>query len=152
MIGLKSGLTSVVKMADDTPINFTSAQVFINDKKSEFIVYTVCPKYDSIYDANYCASDVQRSPCCIHIPFPNHPQESKRQKCDSVLMKEVKYGTKCKLYPKKVYPYYSLQKSLDRLTSTTDFINMCSVLEVKCVNFDASDIDSSDFFFTDCNK
>lgn len=55
------------------------------------------------------------------IQFPNHPHESRRQKCNALLLKKVKYGSTYKLVPRKEYAYNSIKSSLAKLFSRHNF-------------------------------
>ena len=64
-------------------------------------------------------------PKCDHIEFPNHPQRGHRKKCGTELFKKITVGQTYKLVPHKVYVYYSVIDSLERLLSHPKFLEQC---------------------------
>ena len=68
---------------------------------------------------------VKVSKKCHHIAYPNHTQRSRRRECGTQLLKRVKSGRGYKLVPLKVYPYQSLEKSLQRLVRREGFLDAC---------------------------
>ena len=63
---------------------------------------------------------------CEHIKFPRHPQESRRSKCGSTLLKTVTTGCSIFLRPLKVYPYRSILVSLNDLLMRVDTLKLCN--------------------------
>ena len=130
VIGEFFNTPSIVNLSHKLPQTFTSAETLICNSKSDFTSFVVCPKCDSIYHPDDCIRNVfgvKESLQCLHQPNPN-----RRNKCNTVLLKKVKYGNSFKLMPKKAYPYYSLQKSLDRLSQSTNFIHICEDWRKRC--------------------
>ena len=95
----------IVNLSRKLPQTFTSAETLTCKSKSDFTSFVVCPKCDSIYHPDDCIRtvfEVNKSLQCLHQPNPN-----RRNKCNTVLLKKVKYRNSFKLMPKKAYPYYS---------------------------------------------
>lgn len=92
-------------------------------------MYVVCPKCHSLYshkDSTFThRNGTTESARCSYIQFPDHPHLSRRVKCDALLMKKVKHGSKYKLVPYKEYIYNSLKSSLVKLFGRRGFSQMC---------------------------
>lgn len=91
--------------------------------------YVVCPKCHCLYSLKDCTIHQNgnvESVLCSYFPYPNHPHVSRRTKCNTPLMKRVKYGAKYKLVPRKVYIYNSLKSSLAKLFSRRNFSTLCN--------------------------
>ena len=88
-----------------------------NTRGDDFITFVVCPKCNSLYeyDCIVTIGGKKESKRCEHVAYPNHPHIRKRQKCDTLLLKEVRLGRSYKLSPIKAYPYLPLHKSLTYL-------------------------------------
>lgn len=93
--------------------------------------YVMCPKCHFIYhlkDSIITNRDGRtESAKCSYIQYPNHPHQSRRAKCNTVLMKKVKNGSKYKLVPCKVYAYNSLKSSLAKLFGRHGFSQKCEL-------------------------
>lgn len=125
LIGESIQNPGIMRLSGKIPKTYVSAESLLFDLKSDFMQFVVCPKCDSIYRQEDCIQNVfgiQESTRCLHKPNPARPN-----KCDTILLKRVKSGTSSKLLPKKVYPYYSLQKSLDRMSKSSNFIEIKNV-------------------------
>ena len=68
---------------------------------------------------------------CVFVQYPNHPQLNHRRKCNTVLLKHVKYGLKSKLVPRKLYVYKSVISSLNKLLCCPDFLQKCELWRTK---------------------
>lgn len=92
-------------------------------------MYVVCPKCHCLYNLKdciiICQNGTEESAACSFVNYPNHPHLSRRGKCNTILMKLIKYGSKYKLIPRKVYAYNGLKSSLAKLFSRHDFSVMC---------------------------
>ena len=64
---------------------------------------------------------------CSFVQYPNHPQLFRRAKCNTILMKTVKHGSKSKLIPRAVYAYKSLEVSLTKLYNQPTFVEQCNL-------------------------
>lgn len=84
-----------------------------------FTKYVSCPKCFKLYlyeKAWQRTGSQINSNCCNCIHFPNHPQCSKRKKCNAILLKRVELSSGQQLlYPYKVFCYKSLQSILQQL-------------------------------------
>jgi len=90
----------------------------------DFVKYVVCPKCKTLYDYKDCFQSRcgrQVSARCRFVPWSRHPHKNKRGPCDEILLKTVRTGTKTFLYPRMVYPYNSVIKSLQVLLSRPGF-------------------------------
>lgn len=111
------------------PCNILQAQKLLwKTTKEHFIEFVVCPKCHSVYNYKDCyvtKAGKKESKACEHVSFPNHPQQSGRKKCGTLLLKKVKSGRGYKLVPIKVYPYQPLAKSFSYLVQKGDFLETC---------------------------
>ena len=62
---------------------------------------------------------------CTFIAYPRHPQQSRRKACNTPLTKEVISCGKTFLYPRQIYCYYPLKKSLQLLVNEPNFFSLC---------------------------
>ena len=90
------------------PSNVSACRKLLNTDGNMFTKYACCVKCCAIYPI--CESVVTTgtkiaSKCCSHVEFPNHPHLVHRRPCGTVLMKEVKVGSKQFFYPFKVFCY-----------------------------------------------
>ena len=96
-----------------------------------FTTYVVCPKCNYIYPIKQCIithrNGTTESAKCSYVQYPNHPHRTRREKCNGMLMKKVKYGSKYKLVPCKVYTYVSLKSSLAQLFGRPGFSQKCEL-------------------------
>ena len=65
------------------------------------------------------------SPKCKRIEYSNHPQKARRKRCNTDLLKRVKIGQTYKFVPRKVYIYYSIIDTLQKLISRPSFLEQC---------------------------
>lgn len=82
----------------------------------EFNQYCFCTSCNTLYKEAFkiaCPNNSQISQRCSYIgEYPNHPQKSRRIKCGIELMKTVKIqGNDC-LYPRKLFVFNSISRSL----------------------------------------
>lgn len=128
LLGTALHCRSLVDLAELIPRTLQGAYKCIGLAVDDFTEYVVCPDCHSIYEFKDCfekEAGVKVSKKCCHISYPNHPQRSRRKKCGAQLLKKVNTGRGYKLVPNKVYPYYSLQKSLQRLVGRQGFLSLC---------------------------
>ena len=90
----------------------------------------VCPKCHSVYNYEDCVNKStshgrSTSKLCKHIAYPNHPHQSRRTPCDTLLLKAVKTKREICLQPFKIYPYCSFRYSMASLASRTSFLDEC---------------------------
>lgn len=94
-----------------------------------YVKYLVCPRCHRIYKEleSECLVRCQMgdNTKCNHVEFPNHPQRVHRRNCGTELMKKVKLGQRYKLVPRKVYVYYNIVNSLQKLVSIPGFLEDC---------------------------
>lgn len=91
--------------------------------------YVVCPKCHFLYNLKECIvtcrDGTKESAKCSYVQYPNHPHSLRREKCNTLLMKRVKQGSKYKLVPFKIYAYNSLKSSLAKLFGRPGFSQKC---------------------------
>ena len=97
--------------------------------KASYTSYTVCPQCHSLYRQSECQPERDSfglfSAKCEYVAYLNHPQQVHRKKCGTNLMKKVKVGQIYKFVPRKVYVYYSIIDTLQRLVSRPGFLELC---------------------------
>lgn len=94
----------------------------------KFTKFVVCPKCCALYMLDNCITTESGSPeskRCEHVEFPNHPQVSRRSKCNTVLLKKVRVANKIKLVPRKTYIYQSIKSSLKEMATRPGFLGIC---------------------------
>ena len=92
----------------------------VKETQKEFVV---CPSCDALYNYSVCiirTGQKTESKKCHYIAFPNH-HKNRRQRCNTILMKTVKYGSTYKLVPKKVFLYNSVYERIKELLSDSFF-------------------------------
>ena len=107
--------------------------------------YPICPKCNTLYSSyEEC---IQKSGSrltsrnCNHIRFPNHPYQSRRAVCNTVLMKTVHLRSgQSILYPLKIYCYNGLKSTLQTLLMRPSFLDSCDLWKSRPVNNFVSDI------------
>lgn len=60
-----------------------------------------------------------------YVDFPSHPVDSRRAKCNSVLMRCVKVGRSFKLVPLKTFLYCNLVSALVNMAKRPGFLQKC---------------------------
>ena len=111
------------------PRSVYSIRKVLKDGYSEFTEYVVCPQCFTIYDYEKCVLKVgsqEQSLKCQYVQFPNHPQRSRRSKCNTILLKRVRIGRMTKLVPRKTYVYQSVLQSLTTFCSRPGFLQDCN--------------------------
>ena len=127
LLGNAFNCEALVKIAGDIPLTYPKTRKLLG-MKDNFIEYVVCPRCNSPYLLEDCVvtcSGRKEGKLCHHVAFPNHPQHFRRQPCNSALLKKVKRSGGYSLVPIRVYPYYPLKKSLERLISIPGFLESC---------------------------
>ena len=68
----------------------------------------------------------KKSRKCSHIPFKNHPQKRFRIPCNAELLKVISnfHGNSKTFYPKKVYSYRGIQKTLQDLILRDEYLDL----------------------------
>ena len=118
----------LVKFSEQIPVTICSAYSRIGLRDNEFISYVVCSACHSVYQYEDCFVTIagrKVSKDCWHVAYPNHPQITRRKKCGAKLLKTVKSGKGYHLAPIKVYPYFPLKNSLQRVLSRKGVISAC---------------------------
>lgn len=93
--------------------------------KAEFIQYVLCPKCFSLYSFENCKEKVgsrEFSKQCTFVPYPRHPQISRRSPCNSFLLKSIETPSEQALYPYKMYCYKPLTSTIQEFLLRPDFI------------------------------
>ena len=124
-IGKAFGCPELVEISHKSPLTFKKIRNIVN-VHDNFIQYVICPRCSSVYEYGDCVkTGGKESEQCCHVAFPKHPQVSKRKQCGALLLKKVRTGKGYSLQPIKVYPYFPLQKSFERLASIAGFLEVC---------------------------
>jgi len=116
------------EFAQSIPRSIKHLQRITGLSSNQFIQYVVCPKCHSIYDFHSCINNMgnrRESKHCQHIPFPNHPQLTRRSECSQALMKVVRKNNQISLNPFKVFCYRSVKQTLQDMLFRSNFIDMC---------------------------
>ena len=137
---LGSFCPEIKTLHDVLPQNVYFMRKLLGRKSSEITCFVVCPKCHSLYDSIVThRTGITESAKCSFVQYPNHPQWFRRSKCNTILMKTVKHGSKSKLIPRSVYAYKSLESSLTRLYNQPGFVERCNIWRKR-------NIQSPDFF------
>ena len=125
------GITStrlLLELANALPKSLYGIRKYFK-RQNDFTEYVVCPKCSQLYILSECIMKNQHgndeSRRCDHVEFPNHPFPHKRNKCNTVLMKQVKVNGRYKLVPRKVFLYRSIIHSLIDMAKRPDFLTKC---------------------------
>jgi hypothetical protein len=112
------GLTSLLAFASTLPKSVAAAQRLIGRKES-FYKWVSCQKCSTLYsieDAKTVSNGTCISKLCGHVRYPHHPQRQHRKSCGCLLLKTVRSsGSSTTLYPKALYCYQSLIRSLETM-------------------------------------
>ena len=80
-------------VAESMPLSLKTVHKIFGIANSEYISYVVCPSCQSVYHFEDCI--IQRpfgqplAKSCCHVPYPHHPQLSRRSKCGAQLLKQL---------------------------------------------------------------
>ena len=122
------GLTSLLTFASTLPKSVAAAQRLIGRKES-FYKWVSCQKCNTLYsvqDAKTVSNGTCISKLCGHVRYPNHPQRQHRKSCGCLLLKTVRSSAgSTTLYPKALYCYQSLIRSLETMLQRPNFITKC---------------------------
>lgn len=90
-------------------------------QNNSFKKYIVCPSCSALYSNE----DLIPHTSSYTTDIPKCSTKHGRRKCNAMLLKKVKRGSKYALVPRRIYPYYSLKQSLSRLFNGEDFFTKC---------------------------
>lgn len=124
---LSSTSETLKSFSENFPKTLYSLRKNLKSVKS-FSKYVVCPSCHRLYQESECIvkeCGVESSLKCRHVKFPNHPHQQRRKECGKDLMKKVKINNKYKLIPRKIYVYYSIIESIQRLICLPGFLELC---------------------------
>lgn len=96
--------------------------------KKTFQTFVCCTKCNALYEFENCYEKVhgkQVSRRCTHIEYQNHPMAGYRRRCNALLLKEVKIGSKLFHYPFRTYCYKSVIESMKHFLSRKGFSAKC---------------------------
>lgn len=123
------------------PRSFYSIRKVLKDGNSKFTEYVVCPQCFKVYEYEECILKVgsqEHSLKCQYVEFPNHPQRSRREKCNTILLKRVRIGRISKLVPRKTYVYQSVLQTLTKFCSRLLFLHDCNSWKGRLVSIDGA--------------
>ena len=111
------------------PSTIYSLRKYLKIKKA-YLTFAVCPRCHKLFKASECVpvkdtSGMTVSPKCGHIEYPKHPQPAHRKECGAELLKQVKAGHSYKYVPRKLYVYYSIIESLQRILARPGIVDLC---------------------------
>ena len=130
-LGVAFHCNDLVVIANSMPLSLQTVQKMFGIANNDFESYVVCPSCQSVYHFEDCL--IQRpfgqstAKSCCHVPYPRHPQLSRRKKCGAQLLKMIKGKNGKNLRPIKLYPYLSLEKSMGRLVKRQGFLESCEL-------------------------
>ncbi len=114
---------NVIKsLAGIIPKSLYSIHRTFNNDHDGVVEYVVCSKCYYLRKQSQCITIQQK---CDFVEFPRHPHASRRSKCDTILMKSVRIGTKSKLVPRKSFFYHSVIDGIEKLMARKDFLQHC---------------------------
>lgn len=129
------------------PKSLYSIRKFIKSD-CEITEFVVCPNCDNIYSFADCVTkyrNEEMSKQCKHIEFPNHKYRSRRSKCNTLLLKQIKVRSKTKLVPRKTFVYRSIISYLRSFVKRKGFLQKCELWRKRVVPTDTlSDVYDGD--------
>ena len=129
-LGVAFRCDELTHAAETIPVGTGTVQKLLGvAQMNNFIQYVVCPKCHSVYSFDDCVIRSRNgslaSKYCQHIPYPNHPQHTRRKVCNTLLLKTVKTKSGVSLQAIKAYSYRSIKASVALLASNTNFLEDC---------------------------
>lgn len=125
IVNIVIGSDLMSSIIDCLPNTVGKCRALLGINESSFCTYMCCRKCDSLYDFQDCINKSFNgkvtSRKCPHVEFPNHPRMFFRKPCDTLLLKEVRFGSKKFCYPYRKFCYKSIAESLAQLLSRTGF-------------------------------
>ena len=68
---------------------------------------------------------IEVSSKCDHVEYPNHLMHAHRKVCGAELLKQVRVGQSYKFVPHKLYVYYSIIQSFQRILARPGIVDVC---------------------------
>ena len=99
-----------------------------NFQQQSVVDYVVCPKCNSLYLIEHCivgCKGREESRLCEYVEYPRHTQLSRRNKCNTPLLKRVLFGKGGKLVPRKSFVYNDIISGLAAMVARKDFLAKC---------------------------
>ena len=119
---------TVTALSNLIPLTKTSLRKAVLLGKDEFTEYIVCPKCDCVYSPEFCKMAGKFvAQTCRFKAYPNHPIKSRQKECGMQLMKKVRGKSGFTFKPKKIFPYQSLGKAMQRLFQRPGFVQCCEL-------------------------
>ncbi len=116
------------KVAKDFPKSIHTARKSLGLKYNftKYVVCRSCWKLYSFDEAVQKCGSLTASKECNFVRYPNHPQESRRKPCKTVLLKSIELASGRKLlYPHKIFCYKSIKETLQELLLRPGFHEEC---------------------------
>ena len=96
--------------------------------------FVVCSKCHHLYHFENCTlqsgegeHELRSTRFCDFVRFPNHPHKKHRSACSTALLKTLILPSgRQLLYPRVVYPYMTLQSSLQEFLLRPGFVDLCN--------------------------
>lgn len=123
LLSKQPGMDNLASFSSKLPCSVKSAKSLYTEARDDFVRYTCCPSCSSIYEQNNSPKEK-----CSFIQFRNHPMVSRRQPCNTPLLKTKKTPSqKVILKPKIVYCYKSVISYLRSLLMRPGFVDKCEM-------------------------
>jgi len=111
---------------NNMPTSLYMARKFLLINRDLFYKYVVCTTCCKMHNESDCFTvnnGIKQSKTCSNILFPNHPHKTRRQQCNTYLMKSIRKfnSSQVNLVPHKVYAYRSIKESLQELLNRKSF-------------------------------
>ena len=132
LLGTALGLDSLKNLAGILPKTVHTARKLLGKTTDSFTKLVSCTKCSTLYMMDKCIitniDGSKTSKNCSHIKFRNHAQQYRRTPCNTPLMKSVKtFAGTSYLYPRQMYCYRGLTKSIRNKLCTPDFLQQCEL-------------------------
>ena len=130
MLADKSGSDVIRSLAEFFPVSLAKVKEIVGIGGVDFTIYVMCPKCSAIYAKEGCSKKLPDgrvvSKTCSNVLWPQHPHRSRRLPCGEKLLKKVrgKNGNTF-WYPRKVYTYQSITKTLNNFFQKETFTEHC---------------------------
>ena len=132
LLGKTLGAESLKAFASLLPKSVHAGRKLLGKNTDPFSKIVCCPKCSTLYEMDSCIltqrNGSKSSRHCSHIAYPNHPQQSRRLPCDTILMKSVTtFAGTSYLYPRQMYCYRSVIDHLKEKLCMPNFIQQCEL-------------------------